>query len=718
MPAQTLENADSTEERKRLGQFFTGEPLARLLAALAEADSARAVIDPMAGSGDMLVAVRQVGSTGSVLTAVEIDPIAASACSTRLRSKGQPESTIRIGDAFSIATWADLKSRAWDLVITNPPYVRYQRSTHRGAGRIALPSATDVRSGLRAILDARTILSRKDRQVFGALATAYSGHADLAVPAWILCATLVATGGRLAMVVPDTWLTRDYALPVLYLLRRYFEIEFVIEDGEAAWFEDALVRTTLLVARRVEDRGTALHEADTGHLHVRLDRVACDARSVVGTLYAESPAPEHDFAATLRQLRRSRGVHRVDGLSAEWVSDQHLREIIATHSRRSAWISALEPNLTNGPRAEAETTQAAHLPRQVRELAPKAPLDVRTVADYGWRVGQGLRTGANRFFYGECISHTEATALLAIDPALGLEPLPVPTELVRTVVRKQRDLITGRGLPANSPGRVLVLTNLALPEDCAASERLLGMSPHQVIPEPLAEHLRRAAQLDVGSPNDPRRLPELSAVVTNVRRIDLARPDRPPRFWYQLPSLAARHVPDLLIPRINHLHPRVVMNRPAVVIDANFSTMWRANEDALTPNALLALMRSAWVLAVLEASATVLGGGALKVEATHLRRLPLPNVETVRDHLDRLGGHLAVDSGRDEVSVCEEIDDLVWSALLGSKSPTSVRRAAEQIGPRLMNLRNPRAVEGCDHLYQTARPDTASAEAIEGPARG
>ena len=41
------------------------------------------------------------------------------------------------------------------------------------------------------------------------------------------------------MVVPEAWLSRDYALPIQYLLERSFSIEFVVEDADAAWFSDA-----------------------------------------------------------------------------------------------------------------------------------------------------------------------------------------------------------------------------------------------------------------------------------------------------------------------------------------------------------------------------------------------------------------------------------------------------------------------------------------------
>jgi hypothetical protein len=83
------------------------------------------------------------------------------------------------------------------------------------------------------------------------------------------------------MVVADTWLSRDYAAPVLYALRRFFEIEHVVEDAEAAWFADVMVRTTLVVARRVPDKGTALDEGH--HLRTVIRAAAASPASLVGS---------------------------------------------------------------------------------------------------------------------------------------------------------------------------------------------------------------------------------------------------------------------------------------------------------------------------------------------------------------------------------------------------------------------------------------------------
>lgn len=675
--ALALEN----DERKRLGQFFTGEPLARVLAALGFAHSASSLLDPMAGSGDMLVAARSVGAVASRVTAVEIDPLASSSCAERLRS-GEAVADVRTADAFAPSTWSSDTLCSWDLVITNPPYVRYQRTTRSAAGRFAIPSATEVRRGLLGIIDARESLSADERAVFRTLVEGYSGLADLAVPSWLLCAALVSPEGRLAMVVPDTWLSRDYALPVLYLLRRFFEIELVVEDGEAAWFEDALVRTTLVVAQRVPLRPTALAPETALHVHARLTSDAASDVSLVGSLHPRSEEPERRFAERLRAVERSGEIDDA-GLDAQPASDAQFRDRLLAQAGSTSWGTQLEPImpiLRNGERL------ASDVPRRLRDIAGDLGARLCTLDQLGWSVGQGLRTGANRFFYGEVLGADGDCTEIRVDRELSSEPLVVPTDLLRVVVRKQADLVEAEGDVERSAGRVLFLDRHALEEDISSARRAGVQVPYLAIPEPLADYVRRAAQLNVGCEDEPRRLPELSAVVTNVRLADSARPERPPRFWYQLPPLAARHSGLLLMARINHGHPVAFVNRHGVVIDANFSTFW-TQEGSLAMPALLALLSSTWSCAAMESSGTVLGGGALKIEATQLRRLPLPAIESsVADELARLGAALS-DPFRDGAAALEAIDAVVWEALEVAQPK---RRAVENLCADLLGARNPR----------------------------
>src|SRR5687767_13760388 len=117
--------------RKRLGQFFSGVRLGRLLAAISLDRNASKVVDPMAGHGDLLdtvieCAVRR-GQQLERVDAVEIDPATADICSRRLdvwRGLIGDGLSIRAGNAFDSGHAHAFCADGYDLVITNPPYVR------------------------------------------------------------------------------------------------------------------------------------------------------------------------------------------------------------------------------------------------------------------------------------------------------------------------------------------------------------------------------------------------------------------------------------------------------------------------------------------------------------------------------------------------------------------------------------------------------------------
>lgn len=83
------------ERRKRLGQYFTGTGLGRLLAALAQAEKADSIIDPMVGSGDLLASCIEIDAKPAVMAGIEIDMKVHKACSKRL-----PHAHCLLGNAF------------------------------------------------------------------------------------------------------------------------------------------------------------------------------------------------------------------------------------------------------------------------------------------------------------------------------------------------------------------------------------------------------------------------------------------------------------------------------------------------------------------------------------------------------------------------------------------------------------------------------------------
>jgi hypothetical protein len=579
MPVATMAPA----RRKRLGQFFSGLPLGRLLAALAGAGEAKSIIDPMAGRGDLLRGCLEVGAEPDVLAGIEIDHAAY-----RQARRALPGAEIVHGSAFDPKSLHKLPTLSWDLVIGNPPFVRYQDGGGHDDG---VPGAAMVRSDLAASLRLMTGLPLDDHSLLLEKVVGYSGFSDLAVPSVLLSMALVRPGGVLALVLPQTWLARNYAQPIRDCLDDLFDVQAIVEDEDARWFPDALVRTTLVVAKR---RARGSPRTSLGQLRIRLGASAANGESLVGGLLSGSQQPEREFADKLQgeaELPIFEGAScRILRLESE-VGHPVLSGSTSGASRGGA---LLDPALS----------QAA----------------MSSLDEYGVDVGQGLRTGANDFFY---VKPSGRSGYFIASDALGGGLVACPPSLLREAVRDQR----------GDQDLILDLRTVALPEDLNQWGKEAS-SAYRLMPPSVAAHVRHASTCLSGKPGREKRIPDLSAVRTNVR---VARSGSPPRSWYMLPDFQPRHMPDVYMARVCGARPVATTTRRGVLVDANFVT-FRCN-GILSSQALVAILNSNWVWAWLEEAGAPMGGGALKIERTMLARLPLPKLSAIQiQDLAKIGG--------------------------------------------------------------------------------
>lgn len=648
--------ATKRARRKRLGQYFSGQPVSRLLAALATSKSIRSVVDPMAGRGDLLIAANNLIPNIERLDGIEIDPIAYHECQQVLASTMRSKASCFLGSAFDPKILAGLDTEGYDLVITNPPYVRYQAQKNSVGQIPGLPSALEVRNGLRQCIDVLKTLSDEDKRNFGSLITGYSGLSDLAVPSWLLCGALVKPGGTLAMVVPDTWLNRDYASVVQYTLLRWFRIEFVVEDQHAAWFPDALVKTTLLVAKRVARKHSIGDWKDEAYLHIAIPSTLANQDSLFGrSELGKKSQPEVVFAKAAWAVLKGNADSIMEGVFWQRVPLADKARSVVTLSARETWINTLEPSMITDDLPTAVIPSSfANWFDGFRQFC--------TLKELGVTVGQGLRTGANDFFYADCEASSKEGTVLQLSKLFECKYLLVPNDSVRPVIRKQSDLDEFLLIkPEILRGRVFALQKYALPEDAREAKC-------KPMPEALAAHVHVASTTPVGDEHDAKLIPSLSAVATNVRKADPTK-GTPARFWYMLPDFALRHRPDLLLARVNSASPRVFLNpKRTSLVDANFSTLWLDEESNISVHAVCAMLNSSLAKALYEMTATVMGGGALKLEATHIRALPIPKISaSAWVHLDALGQALVKSAEKDEATIMSQIDKTICSEIFGAR---------------------------------------------------
>lgn len=588
--------------KKRLGQFFSGALVGRLLASLSDAQSADTIVDPMIGSGDLIRSCLDVGARPSTILGIEIDPIAA-------RSAREIDNAeVVLGSAFDPAAYGAHLGAGFDLVIANPPYVRYQDFSSASGGQ---PSSDQVREGLIQCLRQIGDLDDDEREPLIAAATSYSGHADLAVPSVILCMALVARGGKMGLVLPQAWLSRNYSTEVRDCLENLFHVELIVEDASATWFEDALVRTTLLVAHR--RRG---HQASVAPCkRLRIHSSAANEASLVGEVSSDANTPERSFAMQLRL--------------GEAFDDEKVEVRDCLYVAKSSETRSMD----------------------AFQGLPGTPPTLQTIEDLGVTVSQGLRTGANDFFYVTPVTSSQFRSSASLGSAL----IACPPEAMRSAIRDQ----------GGRPQAVLDLRHFVLPEDAD-----IGDTDQRTIMDiRLADHVRRAGSTLSGKPGREKPIKDLSAVKTNVRPQKV---NQPARFWYMLPDFQPRHTPDCYLPRLNAKRPLAQVSDGETLVDANFVTL--ACNGKLDRYGLAALINSSWTWLWLENEAAVMGGGALKIEATMVGRLPIPKLNSPQiSLLNNLGVLAAV----------QDVDPLVRIGVItAEQNDMLINAAAKRLSAR------------------------------------
>lgn len=606
-------------KKKLLGQFFSGVKLGALLDSLIPTGiKFETLADPMAGVGDLLFSSCHRVQEGGKIIGVEIDAEAGGICKRRIK-----QAEIVIADAFRSKSVC-VKGGV-DGIVANPPYVRYQLLKNNF-------SAEDVRKALKKQLLRFNHLSKNEKNVLALIADGYPGTADLAVPSWILCAAMLSDRGWLAIVVPETWLSRDYAAPIQYMLAKLFDIRCVVRDIGASWFEDAQVRTCLVVAQRKPVVSLRMGVASVVRL-VDLFPCSSSQTSLIGNLRVGS----RRGLLAWRQILKGKCDIKNEFVCARNLKLQQLFPGLSA-CFGADWIEEGD---------KVCKSASIGLPFEIESVLPKKFAgEFKRLADWGIRCGQGMRTGANEFFYlAQGKKHD------TFRPRWSDEDYRLPSSICIPALKKRSDASSLVVNASELKNYLLYLPNTVRRKDIPL-----------LVPELIAERFTMDDETERLIDEAEKRVVkndipvyELSAVRPNIRRVDNGYKG----FWYQLPKLARRHCPELCIPRVNgiDLSCLYIGDDRRIVVDANFTTIWADVCGASLP--FWCYFNSLWFKSIAESAGTVMGGGALKLEANTIRKLPVPNYS--KEQLVLLGDlakeliERAIISDGDQ----ERIDDLV-----------------------------------------------------------
>jgi hypothetical protein len=262
------------EERHQLGQFYTPPWVCELITRWCIRDSEDVVLDPGVGSGGFLLQAyrrlleKKIGPGGtsvvhpdvhekilSQLYALDINPFPAhlSAMGVSIKSITVPSTKLNVlvSDFFSVQPGQKVLSPykvktvvreeereivlpKFDAVVGNPPYTRWTE----------IPDETQrlIRTRLGKLMKKYGLTPQVSRGVEPGIYTY-----------WIIHATsFLKEGGRLGMIISNTWLQTDYGTGFGNFLLDNFRIKAVI-DTALRLFKGALVTTCIVLAEKESD---------------------------------------------------------------------------------------------------------------------------------------------------------------------------------------------------------------------------------------------------------------------------------------------------------------------------------------------------------------------------------------------------------------------------------------------------------------------------------
>lgn len=231
---KTVENIDS---RKLRGGYYTPKEIAYFMCRWAITDPAQRVLEPSCGDGNFIEAsilrFNELGIFGDDLfgriKGVELIDKEAEESKRRASKYGLNSDIIINTDFFDYAS--KLKKEKFDIVIGNPPFIRYQDfpEEHRD---VALKMMREL--GLTP-----------------------NKLTNIWVPFLVISASLLKNSGKMAMVIPAELFQVKYAAETRVFLSKFFQ-RITIVTFKKLVFQDIQQEVVLLLCEKIVDHGKGI----------------------------------------------------------------------------------------------------------------------------------------------------------------------------------------------------------------------------------------------------------------------------------------------------------------------------------------------------------------------------------------------------------------------------------------------------------------------------
>ena len=592
-----LSNKHSISKAKLLGQYYTPSHITNFILSGLNSN-VKSILDPMAGNGIFLLEAKRRFPHANIF-GVELDKDSLKSVKPIHNKKFE----LIESDIFSWTKNIVEKEPQFHFstIVGNPAYVSYQNLNSIPYFSKNLQKIDDYKSFL---LDTLKIIA-KQKGKYDELSEVFrlwSGLSDLNAYTLILAWLLIDEGGQIGFVISNHWMERDYGKIIKHFLATNGTIRGIVTHRLGNWFPNVQIPTSIMIYTKgnISDRQNSF-----GVPYVEIDASYTDNIE----LFLKSKLKK-DFWMWLDSVSNSSNYGPIKISFRKWViSNKHLN---TNHSS-----SRVHTNLT--------------LPNQLEKE------ELRTPENFGWSVHQGLRTGCNEVFYVKRLAkNNKYQATLTKNKKKYHVDLIIPKSFLYPTIRhfskknslimKIDDIITF----------LLNLKNTITQKDKKNLEKYpekwreyWNIQSLEIIPDHLSNYLIECENMEYEGKGNKRKLvTDLSAIKPNIYEPPLNYTDRipnGPRFWYQIP-IQKRHFGEIIVPRISSGPLRVILVKQPekIIIDANFLTVISHSKE-LTPERFWFWLNSNTFRLICETNGVALGGGALKIEAALLSKIPIPS---------------------------------------------------------------------------------------------
>ena len=635
------------EIAESLGQHFTSDSVVDLALSALEKNSKR-ILDPMAGHGAFLVKVSEKFEDATI-TGVDIDGLPLEAAHLVLddRVKTYPRDVFR---------WALENSENedihFDAVVGNPAYISYQKLQKMG-------DFANFKKNYRKYILGTLKRIAKDKGMalkLNKLFQDWSGYSDLSAYALVLSWLLLDDGGKIVFVTTNHWLERRYGTPIKEFLAANGTVNGVVTRRNGSWFPNLQIPTNIFVYTK-EKPSKLQEKRGIPYVEFHVD----DIKKTIASIESDNKMSFWKWLGALEKPVKNKEIH----------------------VNFKKWTSKKQVALRA---SEGYNSDNVELPENLGNH------ELTSFESIGWAVHQGLRTGCNEVFYlSSSDKRNEYISTFTRGGKKSSEKFYLASDMIVPTIQKtsSRNPLTLKLEDVDT--YLLHFKNTLLPEDMKRInstypilwKKKWKIDTYREMPSEIAKHIRDCQFIPYEG-KGPKKTPpsELSAVKTNAffPSLEAKKIPDPPRFWYQI-KLQPRHFGKIIIPRVSGglVRSYLVKGKNQILTDANFVTLVPSKEKIKAKH-LWVWLNSNMFRLMAEINGITMGGGALKLETTIIKKLPVPLqlLKSKSGELDNIA--ITLERGFSEQELIgkgEEIDSVLFDKTVAEQVKKNLKECLE-----------------------------------------